>query len=60
MDEFLTFNSGLKSRFPNIIHFEDYTPTQMYEIALNIAKSKGYRIAKNVKHDLIDLFAKIK
>ncbi|MCB5943036.1 type VII secretion AAA-ATPase EccA, partial [bacterium 210820-DFI.6.52] len=38
MDEFLTFNSGLKSRFPNIIHFEDYTPTQMYEIALNIAK----------------------
>ncbi|GAA0090945.1 hypothetical protein UT300009_09720 [Paraclostridium bifermentans] len=58
MEEFLTFNSGLKSRFPNIIHFEDYTPTQMYEIALNIAKSKGYRIAKNVKHDLIDLFAK--
>lgn len=58
MEEFLTFNSGLKSRFPNIIHFEDYTPTQMYEIALNISKSKGYRIAKNVKHDLIDLFAK--
>lgn len=58
MEEFLSFNSGLKSRFPNIIHFEDYKPTQMYEIALNIAKSKGYRIAKNVKHDLIDLFAK--
>ncbi|GAA0715352.1 hypothetical protein GCM10008904_32110 [Paraclostridium ghonii] len=58
MEKFLTFNSGLKSRFSNIIHFEDYTPTQMYEIALNIAKSKGYRIAKNVKHDLIDLFTK--
>ncbi|MFR3568963.1 MAG: AAA family ATPase [Paraclostridium sordellii] len=58
MEEFLTFNSGLKSRFPNIIHFEDYTPSQMYQIALNIAKSKGYRIAKNVKHDLIDLFTK--
>ena len=58
MEEFLSINQGLKSRFPNIIHFEDYTPTQMYEIALNIAKSKGYRIAKNVKSDLIDLFAK--
>lgn len=58
MENFLSFNPGLKSRFPNIIHFEDYTPTQMYEIAINIAKSKGYRIAKNVKHDLIDLFAK--
>lgn len=58
MEEFLTFNQGLKSRFANIIHFEDYTPTQMYEIAINIAKSKGYRIAKNVKHDLIELFAK--
>ncbi|GAA0866261.1 AAA family ATPase [Paraclostridium tenue] len=58
MEEFLTFNPGLKSRFANIIHFHDYTPIQMYEIAVNIAKSKGYRIAKNVKHDLIDLFAK--
>ncbi len=58
MEEFLTFNPGLKSRFPNVINFKDYTPTQMYEIAVNIAKSKGYRIAKNVKNDLIDLFAK--
>ena len=58
MDEFLSFNPGLKSRFLNTIHFEDYTPYEMYEIALNIAKSKGYRIAKNVKNELIDLFAK--
>ncbi|WP_330638648.1 AAA family ATPase [Romboutsia hominis] len=58
MDEFLAFNPGLKSRFLNTIHFEDYTPYEMYEIALNIAKSKGYRIAKNVKNELIDLFAK--
>lgn len=58
MEDFLSFNPGLKSRFANVIHFEDYTPTQMYEISVNIAKSKGYKIAKNVKHDLIDLFAK--
>ncbi|MEF9992172.1 MAG: AAA family ATPase [Romboutsia sp.] len=58
MEEFLVFNPGLKSRFPNIIHFEDYTPQEMYEIAVNIAKSKGYKIVKNVKSDLIDLFTK--
>ncbi|MGL6107069.1 AAA family ATPase [Romboutsia sp.] len=58
MEEFLSFNQGLKSRFPNIIHFNDYTPVEMYEIAVNIAKAKGYRIAKNVENDLIDLFTK--
>lgn len=58
MDTFLSFNQGLKSRFPNVIHFEDYNPTEMYEIAVNIAKSKGYRIAKNVKSGLIDLFTR--
>ncbi|MDV4151078.1 AAA family ATPase [Clostridium sp. AL.422] len=56
MEEFLSINQGLKSRFPNIIHFEDYTPDEMYQIAIQIAKSKGYRISKNVKNDLIDLF----
>lgn len=58
MERFISINPGLKSRFPNIIHFEDYTPYQMYAIAVNIAKSKGYKIADNVEDDLIDLFAK--
>ncbi|TCT16239.1 SpoVK/Ycf46/Vps4 family AAA+-type ATPase [Natranaerovirga pectinivora] len=58
MENFLKFNQGLKSRFPNIIPFEDYNPVEMYEIAVNIAKSKGYKIANNVKSELIDLFAK--
>lgn len=58
MERFLSINQGLKSRFPNTVHFEDYTPTEMYEIALEIAKTKGYRIAKNVKRDLIDLFTR--
>lgn len=58
MERFLTFNQGLKSRFSNTIHFKDYNPVEMYEIAINIAKSKGYRIAKNVKAGLIDLFTR--
>lgn len=56
MEKFLSFNQGLKSRFPNWIHFEDYNPREMYEIAVNIADSKGYRIADDVKPGLIDLF----
>ena len=58
IEDFLSVNQGLKSRFPNIIHFEDYTPEEMYKIAIQIARSKGYRISKNVKNDLIDLFTR--
>lgn len=58
IEKFFKFNQGLKSRFPNIIHFLDYNPSQMYEIAVNIAKSKGYTISKNAKSGLIDLFTK--
>ena len=58
MDRFLEFNSGLKSRFPNTIVFEDYNPNEMYEIAVNIAKSKGYRISADVKDELIELFVR--
>lgn len=58
MDRFLSFNPGLKSRFSNRIEFKDYNPVEMYEIAENIAKSKGYKIAKNVKSGLIDLFTR--
>ncbi|MEW8994632.1 AAA family ATPase [Clostridium sp.] len=58
MERFLSINQGLKSRFSNTIHFKDYNPVEMYEIAVNIAKSKGYRIAKNVKSGLIDLFTR--
>ncbi len=44
MQEFLTSNSGLKSRFPNVINFPDYTGEELLLIAKSIAKSKGYVI----------------
>ncbi|MCR5476736.1 MAG: AAA family ATPase [Lachnospiraceae bacterium] len=44
MQEFLTSNSGLKSRFPNVIDFPDYTGEELLQISRCIAKSKGYRI----------------
>ncbi|BCN28792.1 AAA family ATPase [Anaeromicropila herbilytica] len=56
MEEFLKVNSGLKSRFPNIICFEDYTADEMYDISQLTASSKGYKISEDCKEPLIKLF----
>jgi SpoVK/Ycf46/Vps4 family AAA+-type ATPase len=45
MQEFLKTNSGLKSRFPNIVHFEDYTIEEMCRIADVTATAKGYKLS---------------
>jgi SpoVK/Ycf46/Vps4 family AAA+-type ATPase len=58
MMRFLELNSGLKSRFPNIIDFPDYSPEEMVEIALKTASSKGYRIADDCLEPLRRLFEK--
>ncbi|MGN9162427.1 AAA family ATPase [Clostridium sulfidigenes] len=58
MEDFLKTNSGLKSRFPNIINFEDYKPEEMYEISFITAKSKGYKVSEDCKEQLIKLFEK--
>lgn len=56
MAAFLEANSGLKSRFPNIIEFPDYTGEQLMAIADQIAKGKGYRIDDSVKAPLTAWF----
>ena len=56
MTAFLEANSGLKSRFPNIIEFPDYTGEQLMAIADQIAKGKGYRIDDSVKVPLTAWF----
>ncbi len=56
MADFLKTNPGLKSRFPNVIEFGDYTPDEMYEIAKITAKSKGYRIADHCRTRMLDAF----
>lgn len=56
MEVFLTANSGLRSRFPNIIEFPDYTGEELASIAEILAKSKGYRIQDEAKAALLDYF----
>ncbi|MBQ6551468.1 MAG: AAA family ATPase [Lachnospiraceae bacterium] len=56
MEEFMTANSGLKSRFPNIIEFPDYTGQELLEIAKITAKSKGYVLDEGVMMPLLAYF----
>lgn len=56
MEEFLTANSGLKSRFPNIIQFPDYTAQELWEITKSIVRSKGYRLDPACEQPLIAYF----
>ncbi|WDI34533.1 AAA family ATPase (plasmid) [Entomospira nematocerorum] len=56
MEQFLKNNPGLKSRFPNIIEFEDYSASEMLEIAKNTAQSKGYTITPECEKGLLNLF----
>lgn len=56
MQEFLSANSGLRSRFPNQIEFPDYTGDELLQIALMTAEGKGYRIAEDCQSALLDYF----
>jgi SpoVK/Ycf46/Vps4 family AAA+-type ATPase len=46
MDEFIGSNPGLKSRFRNHFHFNDYTPRELVEISKLAAKKKGVKLSK--------------
>ena len=59
MAVFLEANSGLKSRFPNLIDFPDYTGEELTKIAQSIAKGKGYRITDDALAPLTDYFTKV-
>jgi len=59
MKEFLESNSGLASRFPNQIEFPDYTAEELYDITVIQAKSKGYKLADDIKEPLTEYFAKV-
>ena len=59
MEVFLTANSGLKSRVPNIIEFPDYTGDELLRIAELTAGGKGYVLDEEAKSALLDYFCVI-
>jgi SpoVK/Ycf46/Vps4 family AAA+-type ATPase len=44
MHNFINSNPGLKSRFTQNINFDDYTPDELTQIFLNLAKEKKFTI----------------
>ncbi|KIL44990.1 AAA family ATPase [Jeotgalibacillus soli] len=44
MDAFLRLNPGLRSRFPHVITFPDYTAEELMEIARKLCKEKQYTL----------------
>lgn len=53
MEKFLNMNEGLKSRIPNVFHFEDYTADELTTIGLTALESEGYKINKSEYSDLV-------
>lgn len=57
MNEFLSSNPGLKSRFSNFINFEDYTDEEMMQILKINLKSQDYKLSSDAETKVKELFA---
>jgi len=58
MERFLDMNAGLRSRFPKIIEFPDYSPEELMEIAEKFYGEKGFILTNDAKDKLNRIFQK--
>lgn len=52
MNYFLKLNPGLRSRFPFVIHFNDYTLDELMDIATQFLRDKEYELTPEAKWQL--------
>ncbi|HFR3884808.1 TPA: AAA family ATPase, partial [Streptococcus suis] len=57
MHNFIDTNPGLQSRISNIIHFEDYSVEELYEIFRIMLSNKGYSIESSCESALRSHFS---
>ncbi|HEX8706835.1 MAG TPA: AAA family ATPase [Pyrinomonadaceae bacterium] len=59
MDQFLSSNPGLRSRFNKFIHFEDYNTEQLREIFKSFCRKAAFRLTPEAEQKLSALFAEL-
>ena len=59
MHDFIDSNPGLKSRFTQTIHFDDYTPDELTEIFLKLAAGKNFTVDEDTKAAIHRLFEQL-
>jgi hypothetical protein len=56
MEEFISSNPGLRSRFTKFLHFEDYTPEQLVEIFKGFCGKASFKLTSDSEQRLLELF----
>ena len=56
MERFLETNAGLRSRFPNIIEFPDYSAKELVQISSRFLSKKGFNASNGVEEKLMAIF----
>ena len=59
MHDFIDTNPGLKSRFTQTIHFEDYTPDELTQIFLHLAEAKNFTVDNETQGAIHRLFEQL-
>jgi len=52
MERMLEANPGMKSRFPYVLHFDDYTPKELMQIGKSVFEKERYKITPEAEKKL--------
>ncbi|MBO5186125.1 MAG: AAA family ATPase [Prevotella sp.] len=59
MHDFINSNPGLKSRFTQTIHFDDYTPDELKDIFMKMSEAKKFMLDNEVESSVKRVFEQL-